>query len=182
MEKFRIKKFKIMELYAMNTRGCIKDRGNIMKFIKQVLCEVSGNVYGINIEHVQAIEKNLEIVPVPNAMQLVEGIANLRGNVIPVFSLHQKFNAKIPENAAEITYIIVKIDELSIALHVDAVAEIVELPEEAFLQVPTIVDTDETSYIDSVIRVNNKLVLVLDVDGVLTEKEKEKVSKLIEEQ
>lgn len=152
-----------------------------MRRIKQVLCEVGGNTYGVDITHVQGIEKQLEITPVPNAPRLIEGIVNLRGNVIPVFSLHKKFGLESKPVTAETKYIVVKIDELLLAFRVDTVAEIVELSEDKFLPAPTIVKTDETDFIDSIIQVNKKLVLVLDVQGVLSEKEKQKLTKLVEQ-
>ena len=60
--------------------------------MKQVLCEVGNNMYGIDIEKVQGIERKLDIVQVPNGSSLVDGIANLRGSVIPILSLYHKFN------------------------------------------------------------------------------------------
>ena len=149
--------------------------------MKQVLCEVGENTYGIDIAKVQGIEKNLEIVPVPNVDELVEGIVNLRGIVVPVLSLHRKLHVESKTNTRETNYIITKLGDLFVGFRVDAVAEIVEIPEKDFMEVPTIVSNENTSYIDSIIRVNKKLVLVLDVEGILNEAERKKITKLVEE-
>lgn len=149
--------------------------------MKQVLCEVGENTYGIDIAKVQGIEKNLEIVPVPNVAELVEGITNLRGNVVPIISLHRKLHVDPKLQGREMNYIITKIGELCVGFRVDAVAEIVEIPEKDFLPVPMIVSNEDTSYIDSIIQVNKKLVLVLDVEGILNEAERKKITKLVEE-
>lgn len=152
-----------------------------MKRIKQVLCDVGGNTYGIDIEHVQGIEKHLNITQMPNVPKYIDGIAKLRDSVIPVFSLHEKFGTQLKQKTGDSKYIIVKLDELLLAFQVDMVAEIVELSEDEFIPVPSVVTSDETSYIESVICVNNKLIIVLDINGVLTEKEKERLTQVVNE-
>ena len=149
--------------------------------MKQVLCEVGNNMYGIDIEKVQGIEKKLDIVQVPNGSALVEGIANLRGNVIPILSLYHKFNIEAKPVSESTKYIIIKIGELLVGFQVDEVAEIVEVPENKFMEVPKIVVNENTAYINSIIQVNKKLVLVLDVEGILDEVEKKKLTDLVQD-
>lgn len=149
--------------------------------MKQVLCEIGGNTYGIDIERVQGIEKKLDIVPVPNASNLIEGIANLRGAVIPVFSLYGKFHVEPKPLSEETKYIVVKVDDLLMSFRVDMVSEIVEVSEKDFLPVPTIVSNEDTKCMQSVINVNKNLVLVIDVESILNDVEKGKVSKMVAE-
>lgn len=152
-----------------------------MKRVKQVLCDVGGNTYGIDISYVQGIDKQLNITPVPNAPGVIEGIANLRDYVIPVFSLHKKFGLEVKPATEDTKYIVMKLDDLMLAFRVDMVEEIVELPEDKFMPAPSIVTSEETSYIDSIISVGKRLVLVLDVHSILTEMEKEKISQIVNE-
>lgn len=152
-----------------------------MKTIKQVLFNVAGNTYGIDIAQVQGIEKQLNITDVPNAPGFIEGIANLRDNVIPVFSLHKRFGRDEKTTTGDTKYIVVKLDEILLAFCVDKMEEIVELTEDKFLPAPFIVTTEETNYIDSIVRVGERLVLVLNVHNVLTEKEKAKLTQLVKE-
>ena len=149
--------------------------------MKQVLCEVGGNIYGIDIEKVQGIEKKLDIVPVPNASRLIEGIANLRGEVIPIFSLYEKFQVQPKELTEETTYIIIKVDDMRLGFRVDAVAEIVELPESEFYPVPKIVYNEDTKCLCSVIRVNNQLVINIEVEEILSAVEKSNVSNMVQQ-
>ena len=149
--------------------------------MKQVLCQVGNNMYGMDIAKVQGIEKNLEIVSVPNVSGLVEGIANLRGIVVPILSLHEKLHVAPQPNLTEENYIITKIDGLFVGFRVDAVAEIVEVSEQEFMPVPVIIANDDTRYIDSIIRVNDKLILILDVEGILNEAERQKLTQLVDE-
>lgn len=152
-----------------------------MRSVKQVLCDVGGNTYGIDIVHVQGIEKELNITSVPNAPTFIEGIAKLRDSVIPIFSLHKKFGVEETPKTGDSKYIVVKLDDLLLAFQVDMVAEIVELSEDKFMEMPSVVASEDTNYIESIICVDNKLVVVLDVHGVLTEKEKEKLTQIMNE-
>lgn len=150
--------------------------------MKQVLCQVGENTYGIDIAKVQGIEKDLKIVPVPNVSPLVEGIANLRGLVVPVISLRKKFNVTEKPRTDETNYIITKLEGMWVGFRVDTVAEIVEVGKKDIYEVPVIVMNEDTSYIDSIVRVNKKLVLVLNMEGILDEVERKKIKQLVEEQ
>lgn len=150
--------------------------------MKQVLCQVGENTYGIDIEKVQGIEKDLNIVPVPNVSPLVEGIANLRGLVVPVISLRKKFNVTEKPVTDEKNYIITKLEGMLVGFRVDTVAEIVEVGKKDIYEAPVIVMNENTSYVDSIIRVNQKLVLVLNMEGILDEVEQKKIKQLVDEQ
>ena len=150
--------------------------------MKQVLCQVGENTYGIDIEKVQGIEKDLNIVPVPNVSPLVEGIANLRGLVVHVISLRKKFNVTEKPVTDEKNYIITKLEGMLVGFRVDTVAEIVEVGKKDIYEAPVIVMNENTSYVDSIIRVNQKLVLVLNMEGILDEVEQKKIKQLLDEQ
>lgn len=168
------------KLFIIVLENGTKEWGVIMSTIKQILCNVGNEVYGIELIHVKGIEKYMNIIPVPNTSSYIEGIINLRGEVIPVFSIHDKFNqpkAKITENTK---LIIVKSNDILIAFMVDGVSEIVELEESEFQPIPKLIESEKTSYIKSVVQVKGRLVIVLHVDGILTEMEQEKLQSIIE--
>lgn len=150
--------------------------------MKQVLCEIGDNTYGIDIAYVQGIEKQLDIVQVPNAPEMIDGIANLRQIVIPIFSLYKKFKVEPKPVTEDTKYIILRMEDMFIGFRVDAVSEIVEVAEDDFHELPSVVASEETGYVDKIIQVGKKLVVVIDVQGVLSEKEKHHIAKLIEEQ
>lgn len=152
-----------------------------MAAVKQILCDVGEQVYGIDLVHVRGIEKYMNIIPVPNAPGCIEGIINLRGDVIPVFNIHDKFKQPKTAVTENTKLIIVKSQDMLIAFMVDGVSEIVEIDDSEFRPVPKIVECESTSYIESIIQVKDRLVVVLNVNGILTEIEQEKLQNLIEE-
>ena len=152
-----------------------------MAAVKQILCNVGEQVYGIDLVHVKGIEKYMNIIPVPNSPDYIEGIINLRGDVIPVFNIYAKFQQPKAAITEQTKLIIVKSNDMLIAFMVDDVSEIVEIEDNEFQPVPKIVKNEATSYIKSIIQVKDRLVVVFNVDGILTEMEQAKLQDLIEE-
>ncbi|MFV0343667.1 MAG: chemotaxis protein CheW [Anaerocolumna sp.] len=152
---------------------------NQMLQTKQVIFTLDGEEFGFDIMIVNAIEKYTNLIPVPNAPSYIRGIMNLRGDVIPVYSLRKKFN--LPEKAYDenTKLIITKSNGVLMAFEVDGVKEIMEIPAGNISETPLIVKSLDTSYIQSVANLNGRMILLLDHNGILTEKEQEKIVSLI---
>ena len=140
---------------------------------------VAGEVYGVAVSAVQGIEKYVNIIPVPNAPSYIEGIINLRGEVIPVFSIRNKF--KLPETAVtdETRLIIVSSKGVLIGLQVDQVKEIIELADKDLVDPPEIVTDHDTQYIRKIARVSDSLVILLELDGILSAEQKETIEAMV---
>ena len=78
---------------------------------------------GVDIDVVSSIENMIEFIPAPNSPDYIKGIVNLRGEVIPLYSLKKKFNMEDkPKNGGEENkLIVVRIGSFSLALEVDSV-------------------------------------------------------------
>jgi len=149
---------------------------------KQVIFALGDEEYGLDIMIVNAIEKDTDIVRVPNGPECIKGIINLRGDVIPVYSLRKKFGLEekgIDENTK---LVITKTNNIMMAYEVDAVKEIIEIPGESINETPIIVKGKNTSYIESIANINGRMIILLDHNGILTEKEQENIELLMENQ
>lgn len=153
-----------------------------MAMVKQIIFKIGEGLYGIDVSKVMGIEKDIHEVNIPNAPACIKGIINLRGDVIPVFSLREKFNMDVNETIDTRELIIAKSQGVVIAIEVDLVKEIVELEESKIGKVPSIVRSDNTSYIESVAHVEKDLVLVLNLDGLLNEEQAEHLQKIVDNQ
>ena len=147
-------------------------------YFKPVIFKLGNESYGVDINYVSSIEKQVNFVSVPNTISYVKGIINLRDEVIPLISLKKKFNldnADVPGDNA----IIVKLSEgLSIALEVDAVEEIHDIDESAIVNMPSIVKSEELRYFDKVANINGKLIVIINLEYLLSENEKNSVIEL----
>ncbi len=146
---------------------------------KPVVFKLGNELYGVDINLVQGIENNVNMVPVPNAVAYVKGIINLRGVVVPVYSLKRKFNMQDDNNAR--SWIIITAGNAMLALEVDEVIEIGNMEPKDITPMPILVKSVETKYLDRVANVSGKLIVLLDVNKLLTEEEEESVMKLAED-
>lgn len=143
---------------------------------KPVLFKLGAETYGVDISKVQAIENQQEVVRVPNTASYIKGIIKLRGDIIPVYNLKNKFG--IAEDECEKQYIIVDTGEITIALEVDKVDEIFNASE--VYDAPVIVKGGATAYIDKVVNLGEKIVVTIDVYNLLTKEEKENIKNMLE--
>lgn len=138
---------------------------------KPVVFYIGEEQYGIDINIVRGIEKTMQVVPMPNANPIIKGIINLRGDVVPICSLRRKFNKPDKEYDDDTKFIIVKTDTLLLGLEVDAVGDIQNIEEKDIFDVPKIVVTDTTQYYSNVINKNGKLIVMLDINKLMSDSE-----------
>lgn len=153
-----------------------------MESTKQALFMLGEQEYGLNIMDVKTIEKVIAINPVSNSPANLKGLINLRGDMIPVYSLRRKFGLEDIEPNDDTRFIITTSNEILMAYEVDKMAEIVTVEVEQISEVPSIVKTKDTSYMKHVLNMNERLIILLDEDGILTEEEQDKIKKIIRNQ
>lgn len=152
-----------------------------MAIFQPVIFNLDNECYGLDIENVNAIEHYQDVVRVPNASKNIKGIINLRGEVIPVYDLRAKFNTPNQQAVANSEFIIVKIGENKIAIEVDGVQEIHNFEESQMVEMPLIAKGEGVDYFQSVARIDNKLVIIVNPKKLLTEAELEAVEQLVED-
>ena len=152
-----------------------------MEATKQVIFKLGEEEYGFDIMLVNAIETYTGVVPVPNAPENILGILNLRGDVIPVFSLRAKFG--LPKQASnESQLIVTKTKGMLVGFQVDSVHEIAEIQGKQISEVPLIVKSERTSYANAVANINGRMVILLDHDGILSDTEHHSITTLVDKQ
>lgn len=140
--------------------------------------------YGINILHVEGIHrlKEISITKVPRAQEFIEGIVNLRGQVIPVIDLRRRFNQGSSPQDRDTRMIVVNIQEKPRGLLVDRVDEVVDVPEDAIDDPPQEVVEIDTEFIQGIAKIKERLIIILDIERILSEKEEEIISEIAEKE
>lgn len=150
-----------------------------MESTKQVIFKLGEEEYGFDIMLVNAIETFSDVVPVPNAPNYILGILNLRGEVIPVYSLRVKFG--LPESKTNGTQLIItKANGMLVGFKVDSVHEIMEISEKQLSAVPTIIKSQNTRYAKSVANMNGRMIILLNHDGILNDAEHDSITEILE--
>lgn len=146
-----------------------------------VLFQVGEQSYGLDLMYSRGIENYSNIMMVPDAPENIQGIVNIRKELIPVYNLRKKFHLSEAVITPETKLILGKMQGMLIAYVVDKVMEILELPEEAFTPSPLILKGEGTGYVGSFIQSKVGLSILIDQEGILTKEEKEQIEKILSE-
>lgn len=132
-----------------------------------VLFKLNQEHYGLNINNVENIEKNMDITRVPYAESYVEGVVNLRGNIIPVIDLRRRFNLPEKEMDDETRIIIVNAGELKVGMVVDASSEVLKLGSDDIDPSPSISGSNNVNFIKEIGKNNGRIIMLIDLSKVL---------------
>lgn len=146
-----------------------------------VTFQLGEELYGVDIMDVKEIVKNQEVRPIPNAPYYVEGIFNLRSEIIPVISLHKRFRLNALEVAEgdedyQSGFIILNIDNNKIGIIIDKIARVVMVNSEDVKPPPQMLNGIGTEYIHGVLRQEEGgYLIVLDIRKLFNPKELQKI-------
>lgn len=143
-----------------------------------VIFELANESYGIEIANVESIIKMQEITRVPKCPEFVEGITNLRGTVLPVIDLGKRFGISEQVRNHDTRIIVVGFDGTKVGMIVSAVSEVLTIDDSVIEPAPAIVTTINSSFIAGIARIESKLIILLNLDQILSKEEKAQTAKL----
>jgi len=139
---------------------------------QNLIFTVKSQEFGIQAVRVQEISTVLPTTKVPNAPLYIEGIMNLRGRLASVINFRKKLGFEPKEHDEDTRIIVVELDTFPIGIIVDSVAEVIKIPAEKVQKLPELTTTSASKdYMTGVGMLDNRLVILLDVDKVLTSSE-----------
>ncbi|PAB61249.1 chemotaxis protein CheW [Anaeromicrobium sediminis] len=132
-----------------------------------VLFKLGKEYYGIDIHNVQTIEKVIDITRVPHSPAYVEGVINLRGEIIPVINLRTRLNLENVQVTSESRIIITKCDEIIVGLLVDSSSEVISLDEIQLEDAPKVSENISEKNIKGIGKDKDRIIILLDIEGIL---------------
>ena len=141
-----------------------------------VVFRLANEIYGVEISAVNTIIRMQEITEIPQSPSFVEGVINLRGSIIPVIDLRKRFGLPLGEATKASRIIVVESDGQMIGMVVDAVAETLRLSTADIEPPSPVISSIDAEYLRAVGKQENRLVILLDLEKVLTSKERESLS------
>jgi len=133
---------------------------------------VKSQEFGIQAVRVQEIATVLPTTDVPNAPSYIEGIMNLRGRLASVINFRKKLRFEPKEHDEDTRVVVVELDRFPIGIIVDSVEEVIKIPDEKVQKLPESTTTPESKeYMTGVGMLDKRLVILLDVDKVLSKTE-----------
>lgn len=145
--------------------------------IKVIVFRLKNEEYGVDVNQVRSIERMEHITRVPNTPAFVKGVINLRGVVVPIIDLRNRFGIENQEYDDATRIIIVNVDEMEVGLIVDAANDVIDIPVSAIEPPPKVVGGVEAIYLRGVAKLSNHLLILLNLDKVLNPDEVKELEK-----
>ncbi|MCK4798881.1 MAG: chemotaxis protein CheW [Spirochaetes bacterium] len=140
-----------------------------------ILFNLGKSFYGIPIENVSEINKMEEITILPKAPKFIEGVINLRGNVVPVIDLRKRFGMEQVERTKMTKIIVILLGKRLFGVIVDSVQEVLTLPKDRIeLSLPTTSGL-KAEFINAIGKYDDKLIIILEISHILQSTEEIKV-------
>lgn len=135
--------------------------------LQLVSFNIGSEEFGVDILKVQEINRMVEITKVPQAPHYVEGVINLRGKVIPIIDLRKRFNLEVKQYDKSTRIVVVNINGHVMGMIVDAVSEVLRLQSSTIEPPPEIVTGVNAEYIKGVAKLEDRLLIFLDLSRVV---------------
>jgi purine-binding chemotaxis protein CheW len=150
--------------------------------IQLVTFQISEELYGVDIMDVKEIVRVQEIRSIPNAPGYVEGLFNLRGEIIPIISLHKRFHlrkAQLGEDEELLSgFIIIDIDGMKLGVIIDRVERVVSIEAQDIQPPPQMLTGIGAEYIQGVVNRETGYLILLDIRKLFSAKELRKIEEI----
>jgi purine-binding chemotaxis protein CheW len=150
----------------------IKDANQELQLVS---FHVGNEEFGIDILRVKEIIRILEITKVPNSPDYVEGVINLRGRVIPIIDLRVRLKVTKTVLNTNSRIIVLEIEDKTVGFIVDSVSEVLRISTSLIEAPPSIVSNINSEYITAIVKLDDKLLILLDMEKVLSAEEKKEL-------
>jgi purine-binding chemotaxis protein CheW len=131
--------------------------------------------YGVDISQIQEIIRMVEITHVPRTPEFMEGVINLRGQLIPIVDLRTRFGMERAEPTKNTRIIVTDIGTKRVGIIVDSASEVLTIPIEAIEEPPEMIAGVGADYLQGVGKVGDRLIILLDLTMVVSPPQREEL-------
>ena len=142
------------------------------ELLQLVTFSIGEEEFGVDILSVQEIIRMMDITKVPRAPEFVEGVINLRGKVIPIIDLRRRFGLSTRDHDKHTRIIVIEINNMIVGFVVDSVSEVLRIPASTVEPPPPVVSGLESEYISGVGKLEDRLLILLDLNKLLSGEER----------
>lgn len=151
----------------------LKNKVETVEESKQlVIFKLGDEEFGVDILQVREIEKlDQPITRVPKSPAFVEGVINLRGEIVPIVDLRKRFGLVVRQTGKEARIVIVDISDGQVGMIVDSVVEVIRLNVSAIENAPPITRGVDAYFLSGVAKINDRLIILLNLERALSPEE-----------
>jgi purine-binding chemotaxis protein CheW len=141
---------------------------------------IGDETYGVRIASVREIVRVPEITTVPNAPEMIEGVINLRGRIIPVMDLRKRFGSSPVTPDKKNRILVVELENKLLGLIVSSASEVLKIPPSEIESPGSVFAEGESSYVTGVGKLKGRLIILLDIGRLLRQPEFKKLEEAAE--
>jgi len=145
-----------------------KTKTDQQELLQLVSFKIGEEEFGVDILSVQEINRMSQITKVPNTPHFIEGVINLRGRIIPVLDLRVKLGLLKLEHNKNTRIVVVELKGQTIGFIVDEVSEVLRIPKNITEPPPAMVGGIDSEYITSIGKLEDRLLILLDLEKILS--------------
>lgn len=150
------------------------------KEIQLVIFRLVKEEFGMDISQVREIIRMQNITPMPKAPEFIEGVINLRGQIIAVMDLARRFGLKAEKRTEKARIVVVEVKENIVGLIVDEVPEVLRISDTDIDPTPEMVESQiHAEFIKGVGKLGDRLIILLAADKILSHEEAKQVEKTV---
>jgi|SRR5690625_454559 len=142
---------------------------------KVIVFQLKNEEYAVSVKQVSSIERMQKITRVPQTTNFIKGVINLRGVVTPIVDLRVRFGIEETAFTDSTRIIIVYLDDMEVGLIVDAANDVIDISKEAVEPPPEVVGSVNVDYVEGVVKYNDRLLILLNLQKVLTKDDLEEL-------
>jgi purine-binding chemotaxis protein CheW len=143
-----------------------------------VVFTIGNEEFGVDISQVREIVRLIQITYMPKAPAFIEGVVNLRGQIVAIIDLAKRLGIASNPRGEATRIIVAEIGENILGMVVDSVSEVLRLSVEQIEEVPSLIDTEVPEhYLRGVGKLKDRLLILLDLNKILTPEEVQHVER-----
>lgn len=147
-----------------------------------VVFKIGDEEFGVNIHQVREIVRLVPITPIPRAPGFIEGVVNLRGQILAVIDLAKKLDLVSQSRSEKTRIVVVEVEDNTVGMIVDEVTEVLRMSNTQIESTPSIIDSEiNQKYITGVGKLEDKLLVLIDLKAVLSTEEVEHLERMEKE-
>ena len=150
------------------------------KDLQLVGFRIGNETYGVRIGSVREIVRVPEITSVPNAPDIIEGVINLRGKIVPVMDLRKRFGQLYTHPDKKNRILVVEIENKLVGLIVNDASEVLKISPRDIEAPGSVFAEGESSYVTGVGKLKGRLIILLDINKLLHRAEYKKLEEASE--
>ncbi|MBI3354685.1 MAG: chemotaxis protein CheW [Nitrospirae bacterium] len=148
------------------------------KNLQFVVFKIGKELFGVGIDAIREIVRVPEVTEVPDAPHFLDGVINLRGRIVPVVDLRKRMGIQYADKTKATRVLITENSGSMVGLLVDAASEVIRIQPDAVDEPPEMISAIGVEYITGVAKLNERLIILLDIKKILNVGDMKKIAAL----